>query len=117
MDSLVLVSVTAFWLGCLTSISPCPLATNIVAISYIGNRVSSTERIILSGLLYTAGRMFTYSILGMLIVSSILAIPEVSMFLQYYMNKILGPILIIAGMFLLELVSFNIGGSGVSRGL
>ena len=46
----------ALWLGVLTSISPCPLATNIAAISFLGRRVGSPRAVLLSGLLYTAGR-------------------------------------------------------------
>ncbi|MFH1892921.1 MAG: aromatic aminobenezylarsenical efflux permease ArsG family transporter [Candidatus Zixiibacteriota bacterium] len=109
MDWLVPLG-TAFWLGILTSISPCPLATNIAAISYIGKRVGSPRMVFVSGFLYNLGRMIAYVLLGVLLVASVLSIPEVARFLQQYMNKLLGPILIIAGMFLLELLKF--GGSG-----
>jgi len=98
---------SAVWLGILTSISPCPLATNIAAISYIGKRVDRPGTVLFSGLMYTAGRMVTYVILGVLVVASILSIPELAMFLQLNMNKALGPILIIVGILLLGL--FNIG--------
>jgi cytochrome c-type biogenesis protein len=107
----------ALWLGILTSISPCPLATNIAAISYIGRRVERPGLVLLSGLLYTLGRTLTYSALGVLIVAGLLAIPSVSTFLQKYMHLLLGPLLIIAGMFLLELISFKRSGGGVSEGL
>jgi len=109
MDWLVPLG-TAFWLGILTSISPCPLATNIAAISYIGKRVGSPRMVFVSGFLYNLGRMIAYVLLGVLLVASVLSIPEVARFLQQYMNKLLGPILIVAGMFLLELLKF--GGSG-----
>lgn len=115
MDSLFLSAVSAFWLGILTSISPCPLATNIAAISYIGKRVGSPRNVLLSGFLYNLGRMLAYVSLGALLVASILAVPEVSRFLQEYMNKLLGPILIVAGMFLLELIRFTTSGMGVSE--
>ena len=114
MDTLFISAVSAFWLGILTSISPCPLATNIAAISYIGKRVGSPRNVLLSGFLYNLGRMLAYVALGALLVASILAVPEVSRFLQEYMNKLLGPILIVAGMFLLELIRFTTSGSGVS---
>ena len=105
-DSLIPI-VTAFWLGILTSVSPCPLATNITAISYVGRKVTSTKQVFFSGLLYTAGRMVAYLILGMLLISSILSSPQLSYFLQKNMNKFLGPILIIAGMILLDLIQIN----------
>jgi cytochrome c biogenesis protein CcdA len=84
------------------------LATNIAAISYIGQRVESPRKVVAAGLLYTLGRMATYLFLGILIVASVLSIPELAMFLQQNMNKLLGPILIVAGMFLLELISLDI---------
>ncbi len=115
MDSFYVGAMSALWLGILTSISPCPLATNIAAISYIGNRVNDTIRTILLGLLYSFGRMIAYTAIGVLLVSSILTIPSVSMFLQSYMNKILGPILILAGMFLLELITINLPGTNMSE--
>ena len=111
--SLVTVA-SAFWLGVLTSISPCPLATNIAAISFIGRQVGSPRRVFLSGFLYALGRTVAYLALGVLLVASVLSVPDLSMFLQRYMNKLLGPLLIIVAMFLLELVSFSIPGAGVS---
>ena len=100
----------ALWLGILTSVSPCPLATNIAAISFIGKRVGDTRHVLLSGLLYAAGRTIAYLLLGIVIVAGVLTIPGISSFLQKYMNKILGPVLIIVGMFLLELIQFNLPG-------
>lgn len=117
MSGLVGGALAALWLGILTSISPCPLATNIAAISYIGRRVERTSLVLLSGLLYTVGRTLTYVVLGAAIVAGLLAIPGVSRFLQKYMHLLLGPLLIIAGMFLLELISFRRAGGGVSEGL
>ena len=105
----------AFWLGILTSISPCPLATNIAAISFVGRRVGSPAKVFLAGLLYTAGRTLTYLVLGVLLVSSLLSAPYVSHILQKYMNKVLGPILILVGMVLVELIQINFSDSGVGE--
>ena len=115
MTELFLPAVSAFWLGVLTSISPCPLATNIAAISFISRRIGSGRVVFLTGLLYTLGRMLTYIALGILLVSSVLSIPQLSHILQRYMNKLLGPILIFVGMILLELIRINISGSGLSE--
>jgi cytochrome c biogenesis protein CcdA len=115
MTALVLGALSALWLGILTSISPCPLATNIAAISLIGRRIGRTRVVFLTGLLYTLGRMLTYLILGCLLVTTALSIPQVSHILQKYMNKILGPILILVGMVLLELIRINTSGSGLSE--
>ena len=114
MDTYLVALGSAIWLGILTSISPCPLATNIVAITYIGKRVDSLKLALLSGLMYTVGRMVTYVVLGWLVVASVLSIPEIAMFLQQNMNKFLGPILIIVGILLLGVFSIRFSGSGVS---
>jgi cytochrome c biogenesis protein CcdA len=108
---------TALWLGILTSMSPCPLATNIAAVSFIGKRVDSPAKVFAAGVLYTLGRTLTYLCLGALLLAGLLGIPSVSQFLQLYMNKILGPVLIVAGMFLLELIAINMPGLGMTENL
>ncbi len=117
MDVPILPAATAAWLGILTSISPCPLATNIVAISFISRDVGSPRRVLWTGLLYTLGRTFTYAVLGVMLVGTMLSIPVVSMSLQYWMNRLLGPILIVVGMFLLELLRFSFSTSVMSESL
>ncbi|MCD4783561.1 MAG: aromatic aminobenezylarsenical efflux permease ArsG family transporter [Candidatus Eremiobacteraeota bacterium] len=106
---------TAIWLGILTSISPCPLASNIVAVSFIGKKVDDSRYVLLSGLLYSLGRAVTYMLLAVLLISGIFSIPSVSIFLQKYMNEILGPLLILVGMFLLELIQLNFNSPGISE--
>jgi cytochrome c-type biogenesis protein len=113
MDSYAVAVGSAVWLGILTSISPCPLATNIAAITYIGRRVDRPGQVLLAGLLYAVGRMTTYVLLGVLVVASVLSIPEVAMFLQQNMNKFLGPILIAAGLLLLGLFNVRLPVVGV----
>ena len=110
---------SALWLGILTSISPCPLATNIAAISFIGRKVGSTRQVLLSGLLYTIGRTIAYLALGVVIMAGLMASGEIARFLQRYLNQILGPVLILVGMLLLGLLeftgSFSLAGSGVQE--
>ena len=115
MDSVLAATGMALWLGILTSISPCPLATNLAAMSFIGRRVGSPWRAFLAGLFYTLGRTVTYVALGTLLVASLLHAPGLSQLLQKYMNKILGPILIIVGMVLLDLIRPNVSVGGVGR--
>ena len=103
---------SAIWLGILTSISPCPFATNVAAISYVSRRVDKPGKVLLHGLLYISGRTLTYAVLGVLLVSSLLSAPEISHVLQKYMHLALGPILIIVGMILLELISFPLPSFG-----
>lgn len=115
MDSFMLALSTALWLGILTSISPCPLATNIAAVSYIGRRLDKPSLVVASGALYTAGRTLAYVGLGIILVGGALSVPELSRFLQKYMNQILGPLLILSGMFLLNLISISTSGSRVGE--
>lgn len=114
MTEYVLAAGSALWLGVLTSISPCPLATNIAAISYIGRRVDNTRYVLLAGLLYTLGRVVAYVGLAFLLVTTALSVPGVSLFLQKYMHLLLGPTLIVVGMFLVGLIELNLRGGGVS---
>lgn len=122
-----MVLATAFWLGLLTSISPCPLATNIAAISFLARSTGNHRKVLLSGLLYTFGRTIVYVGLGVLILlvfqaaasdgDSGSAAAGISRFLQKYMGVILGPVLILVGMMLLEMLnitdSLNFGSQGI----
>jgi len=101
-------ALSAFWLGLLTAISPCPLATNIAAISFIGRKISSPSRAFFSGAAYTIGRSLTYIVIAAILVFGLTAVPRTSWFLQKYMNQFLGPLLIIVGMFLLELIQLDL---------
>lgn len=109
--------VTAIWLGILTSISPCPLATNIAAISFVGKRVGSPRAVFGAGMLYTLGRMVTYLLLGGLIVASLLETSTTSLWLQRNMNRLLGPVLILVGMILLEMIRLPIGRGSIAARL
>lgn len=95
---------SAAWLGILTSVSPCPLASNIAAVSFISRKVTQRNTVFLSGILYTLGRSLTYITLGVLIVKTLIDVPILSDFLQRYVNKILGIVLILVGMVLLDLL-------------
>ena len=109
-EGIIVGLLSALWLGVLTSISPCPLATNIAAASFIGRKIGNKKDVLFSGLLYTLGRVLTYIIIGILIITGITSTFFISNFLQKYMHKILGPLLILTGMFLLNLIDLNITG-------
>jgi cytochrome c-type biogenesis protein len=104
MDTLFLNVISALWLGILTSISPCPMATNIAAISFITRNLKSSKRVLWSGLLYSAGRMLAYVVIAVLAVASLLSLPETSFYLELYMGKIIGPLLIVVGIILLGIL-------------
>ncbi len=97
MTELIAAAGTALWLGILTSISPCPLASNVAAVTFVGRNVASPGRVLLAGVLYSLGRALTYILVGMLVVTSLLSLPSVSFFLQERMNQVLGPLLIVIG--------------------
>jgi cytochrome c-type biogenesis protein len=109
MEGLTAALAAAFWLGILTSISPCPLATNVAAVSFIAREVGSTRRVLLAGAAYTLGRALAYAGLAFVLVRGVLSIPAIAIVLQRHMNQILGPLLVVVGMFLLGML-----GSGVS---
>jgi len=113
MDATVTVSATAFWMGLLTSVSPCPLAANIAAMSYVARDVGSRRRTLLAGLLYTLGRAVAYAALAALLVGGLLSIPEVALFLQAHLNRLLGPLLVAVGLVLLEWVRLPGFGSAI----
>ena len=115
MGTVDLGAVSALWLGILTAMSPCPLATNIAAVSYIGKQYRRTSVVVLSGLAYVLGRMAAYLGLGAVLIAGILSTPRLSGFLQKSMNKILGPVLILAGMVLLDLLRFPTSGGGIGE--
>jgi sulfite exporter TauE/SafE len=117
MESIWLAGGSALWLGILTSISPCPLATNIAAVSYVGRQVGSTRAVLLTGGLYTAGRTLAYVVLGAAAVWSLMSMVAVSSFLQGGFHRALGPLLIVVGLLLLGIFKLNLPGFGVSNGL
>ena len=110
MSDLAIGLTSALWRGILTSISPCPLATNIAAISYLSKNIVHPNAVLRSGVVYTFGRMVAYALLGFIIVKSLLSVMVVAQFLQQYFNKLLGPVLIITGLVLLDVVKINITG-------
>jgi cytochrome c-type biogenesis protein len=103
----------ALWLGILTSISPCPLATNIAAISYVGRKVDKVRWVLLAGLLYTLGRALAYIVVAVLVTEGLLSIPGLSIFLQKYMNLLIGPIMLAVGLLLLDVWKFSFKGGGM----
>jgi cytochrome c-type biogenesis protein len=117
MGEWMLVGGSALWLGILTSMSPCPMATNVAAISFVGRRVGNPRRVFLAGLFYTLGRSLAYLALGIVLVGGLTSVPHVSYVLQKHMNRFLGPILILVGMLLLELLQLNLPGFSVGEGV
>jgi cytochrome c biogenesis protein CcdA len=99
-------ALTAFLLGILTSISPCPLATNITAIAYISKEIKTPKHTILSGLFYTLGRGISYTLLATLIYFGFSSF-QISKIFQGWGDKVLGPILIIIGLTMLGVIKIN----------
>ncbi len=117
MVTYMLYAGAALYLGLLTSISPCPLATNIAAISYVGRKVGDSRWVLAAGLLYTLGRCLLYLALAVLLATTAMSIPAVSLFLQKYMHLALGPIFLLLGMFLVGLVTISAGGAVMTEGM
>ncbi len=106
---------TAFALGLMTAISPCPLATNISAIGFIGKDVQNRRRVFVNGIIYTLGRAISYTLLGVILIlilrqgSSIFKIQKA---VSTYGELFIGPLLIVIGVFMLDIIKLNFSGSG-----
>jgi cytochrome c-type biogenesis protein len=100
---------TAILLGLMTSISPCPLATNITAIGFISKDIDNRNRVFLNGLFYTAGRAISYTVIALVIYLGADQF-RFSGFFQQYGEKIIGPLLIVIGVFMLDLIRIKFPG-------
>jgi len=96
--------VAAFFIGLMVAISPCPLATNITAIAYISKKINNSKNILITSVVYTLGRMFTYVSLTSLIVYIGVNVQTISLFLENYAEKILGPLLVFVGLVMLNFI-------------
>jgi len=107
---------SALFLGLMTAISPCPLAANIAALGYVSRRVTERRYAVITGALYTLGRMVSYSIIGIIIIVAGLEIPGVALFLQDFGEQVLGPLLIVVGviMLIVNRIPLNLGGGKLS---
>jgi len=112
LDRSTIPWLTAFLLGLMTAISPCPLATNISAIGFISRDIKSRHRVFINGLLYTTGRAVTYTLIAMVIFLGADQL-KLSGFFQVYGQKILGPLLVIIGLFMLDLVKIGLPSRGL----
>jgi len=97
--------VSAFVLGLMTAISPCPLTTNITAIGFISKDIHNRRKVFYNGLIYTLGRAITYTVIGLMLFFSMGEL-NVSGILQQWGEKLLGPLLIIIGLFMLGVFNF-----------
>jgi len=97
---------TAFVLGLMTAISPCPLATNITAIGFISRDLENSQRVFRSGLIYTLGRAISYTLLALVLYLGANQL-NISMIFQGWGEKVLGPVLIIIGLLMLDVISLR----------
>ena len=111
MSNSSLPIVTAFVLGLMTAISPCPLATNITAIGFIGKDMENKRRVFINGLVYTLGRAVAYTALAVIIFIGADQL-KISGWFQQYGEKIAGPLLIIIGVLMLDVLKIKFPGMG-----
>ena len=98
--------VSAFILGLMTAISPCPLATNITATAFISKNISSKRKVFLSGLLYSLGRAFSYTSIGLILYFGASKF-HIARFFNQNGEKYLGPLLILIGLIMLNIIKLN----------
>jgi cytochrome c-type biogenesis protein len=109
--------IAAFFLGLMTAISPCPLATNITAIAFISRKIDNSRHTLFAGCIYTLGRMVAYVAVASVFVLFGMNIQAVALGLQHYGELLLGPFLIVCGIYLLGLIPLEQlpGGDRLSR--
>lgn len=100
---------TAALLGLLTAISPCPLATNITAVGYISKDVENKRKVFINGVVYTLGRAISYTLIAVIIFIGADQF-RISGLFQKYGEKIIGPLLIIIGLLMLDILKINFSG-------
>ena len=111
LDNSSVPVITAFILGILTAIGPCPLATNITAIGFIGKDIENRHRIFINGLLYTFGRIVTYTVLGGILIPVLregASMYMVQKAVSKYGEMLIAPVLILVGIFMLDIIKLNI---------
>ena len=109
LDNSTMPWVSALVLGLMTAISPCPLATNVTAIGYISKDIENRNRVFINGILYTLGRAITYTAIALVIYFGADQF-RFAGFLQRYGEKVLGPLLILIGIFMLGFIRINFNG-------
>lgn len=102
----------AILLGLMASVGPCTMATNIASIAYISRRITDRKYAIIASLLYSLGRMISYTLIGLLIIAIGLETPAIRNFLESMGTYVLGPLLILAGLLMLVIDRFSFGGGG-----
>ena len=103
--------VTAFILGLMTAISPCPLATNITATAFISKNISNKKLVFLSGIIYSLGRAFSYTIIGIVLYFGASKF-HIARFLNQNGEKIIGPLMIILGLIMLNIIKLGFLNNG-----
>ncbi len=101
----------ALWLGIGTSISPCPLATNIAAVAFLARRTGQGRRVVWAGLVYSLGRALTYTAIAAAIAGGILSAPAFSEFVRSKLSGLIGPLLILVGMIVAGWIPLRLPGS------
>jgi cytochrome c-type biogenesis protein len=111
LDGSTMPLLSAFLLGLMTAISPCPLATNITAVAFIGQNIEDKRKVFFNGLIYTLGRAISYFDIGVLLFFGASKF-HVASFIQSNGEKFLGPLLLIIGIFMLGVIKINFPGFG-----
>jgi cytochrome c biogenesis protein CcdA len=99
--------IAAFFIGLMTAISPCPLATNITAIAYISKKIDNGKHTLITGVVYTLGRMFTYVLLASSIIYIGVNVQSISLSLQKYGERLIGILLVFIGLVMLNIIRLS----------
>ncbi len=113
LDSSQIPVLTAFLLGLLTALNPCPMAMNVTAIGFISKGVQDRKQVLWSGIRYALGRTLSYSLLGAVLIY-ILRIGADTFNLQLMVSEwgelIIGPALVVIGVLMFVSEFVDLGG-------
>lgn len=99
----------------MTAISPCPLATNISAIGFISKDLEDKKKTFKNGLLYVLGRTISYTVLGIILILILkqgASIYRIQRAIASYGELFIGPLLIVIGFFMLDVIKMNFSLTG-----
>jgi len=107
VDSSTIPLLSAFILGLITAMSPCPLALNITATAYLSKDAANKRRVLLNSVLYMLGNMFSYTVLASIIFFGASKF-HVAQWLQQIDGVWIGIALVVFGVLMLDIVKFNV---------
>jgi cytochrome c biogenesis protein CcdA len=107
MNEVLLSAAGCFLLGIMTTLHPCPLATNVAAISMLTGWSKKSRKALWVFVSFIAGYLISYLSLSIIIATGVLTVPILNDLLHTIFFIFLGPLLILVGMLIADLLNLN----------